>query len=363
MTTGRLSNIDTMRGIAALLVVWQHSSETFNRIPAIAAKGTQLFDMAWSVDFGRIGVVCFFLISGFVIPFSLTPGERALKKFMIRRFFRLYPAYWLSIACALSTAYFLSGRTFGASTIVANITMLQRFIGEPHLQGLYWTLQAEIIFYALCAGLFLLGVLNKPACHLIGCIISLGLFCVLSCARNKIPSLNDIHKGLLHTPYVLAIMFSGTILRTLLTTIQPKRQKIVLLLGPLAVFGLPLLALFLSMAGINIVDQPWRFGLGHLLGLALFLAGFHYLKTARPVLLWLGAISYSIYLLHAVVVEMLIWVLAQGWAVRLGPLHMGFYMLMAVGTTLIIASIAYNLVEKPSINFGYKLTKRVCTVR
>ena len=109
----RLAYIDTQRGIAALLVIWLHASEVFVQLPK-APSGGWLFDLAWAVDTGRIGVVLFFAISGFVIPSSLAAkdGEtttHALKVFLIRRFFRLYPAYWVSVlASGLLALYMLS---------------------------------------------------------------------------------------------------------------------------------------------------------------------------------------------------------------------------------------------------------------
>ncbi len=71
MSLNRFASLDALRGLAALLVVWQHSSESFVKLGSVAANGTLLADIAWNVDFGRIGVICFFLISGFVIPSSL----------------------------------------------------------------------------------------------------------------------------------------------------------------------------------------------------------------------------------------------------------------------------------------------------
>ena len=57
----RFSHIDALRGIAAFLVIWLHVSEVFVRLsPETMAQGTALYDIAWAVDVGRIGVVVFF---------------------------------------------------------------------------------------------------------------------------------------------------------------------------------------------------------------------------------------------------------------------------------------------------------------
>ena len=90
----RIEHLDAMRGIAALLVVVQHGLE----------RTTQYFDAPWivldAVNLGRFGVVLFFLISGFVIPFSFR-GDQPIRNFAISRTFRLLPALWLSVALLL----------------------------------------------------------------------------------------------------------------------------------------------------------------------------------------------------------------------------------------------------------------------
>ena len=358
MASARLASIEIMRGIAAILVVWQHSSEVFIKSPEIAQQGTFLADMAWSVDFGRIGVVCFFLISGFVIPFSFSQGSDSIRKFAIRRFFRLYPIYWFSIALSLLLTYILSGKTINTSTILANLTMLPTFLQEPHIQGLYWTLQAEVIFYLICVCMHQYGLLNKPIQQFSACIFFLGMFCILSIAGIYIPLFSHINKELLYIPYVLSIMFSGTILRTILTSQQSKRHIYILLLGPLAVFCIPLLTALLHSIGINIVGEPMRFFFGHLLGLALFIIGFYQLKTIHPAMLWFGTTSYSIYLFHPIALEIVGWAKNQEWANYLPIMHVSVYMLLVFFITLLIAFITYNIIEKYSIELGRRLTSK-----
>src|SRR6218665_2704395 len=102
-TAQRFAHIDSLRALAALLVLWMHSSGNLWMFSAPSMQH-KLFDIAYLLDFGRLGVVLFFAISGFVIPSSLS-GNKADKcwRFVIKRLFRLYPLYWLSIPIGVVT--------------------------------------------------------------------------------------------------------------------------------------------------------------------------------------------------------------------------------------------------------------------
>ena len=87
----------------------------------------------------------------------------AVRRFVISRFFRLYPAYWLSLTAALVVLVVAAHQHVDAREVAANVTVLQQFIGIENVLGIYWTLQIELIFYALCVGLFIIGLLQKTS--------------------------------------------------------------------------------------------------------------------------------------------------------------------------------------------------------
>ena len=114
----------------------------------------------------------FFLCSGFIIPASLERGRRApghrragvrrCARFLISRVFRLYPLYWLSLAGAglLMAARPVRARSTSLSPgdWLANAAMLQLPDREHRTRsGLYWTLAFELLFYLAVSALFLLG--------------------------------------------------------------------------------------------------------------------------------------------------------------------------------------------------------------
>ena len=82
----RLTNLDGLRGLAALAVLLYHYTSIFPRFwPEAEPTG-------FLVDFGGFGVHLFFIISGFVILMTLEK-RGASRDFIIYRFIRLYPRY------------------------------------------------------------------------------------------------------------------------------------------------------------------------------------------------------------------------------------------------------------------------------
>src|SRR5262249_43128814 len=167
-TPQRLGFLDVARGVAALMVVLAHGLAQC--VPGF---------LGWSrsnLDLGRTGVVLFLLISGFIIPVSLEQGG-SLRKFWLRRIFRLYPAYWDSVAvavnCGVRGPLSLLIRPADDGSWLANLTMCQGFIGRPHAWGLYWTLQLELVIYAACSLLFACGLLRRVG-WTVGIVLVLG---------------------------------------------------------------------------------------------------------------------------------------------------------------------------------------------
>ena len=160
----RLGHIDNLRAVAALMVVWTHLAEDFSpraRLDDPLSGWLHTLPLQWNL--GHVGVVLFFAISGFVIYGSLARRrpENAGRVFALSRFFRLYPAYWVSVLAGLIVLWRLPGVPTPWTLIAANATMLPGLFGQPRVMGLYWTLETELIFYALCWGLYRSGAMAR----------------------------------------------------------------------------------------------------------------------------------------------------------------------------------------------------------
>ncbi|MDP9813439.1 peptidoglycan/LPS O-acetylase OafA/YrhL [Rhizobium tibeticum] len=337
MGNTRFAHIDAMRAIAVLLVVWTHSSEGFAGI-----SGSQLFldDLQNSVNFGRIGVVIFFAISGMLIPSSLRGDAASGKRsFLIRRFFRLFPAYWLSVVIYWS---FLPGRE--VADLTANLTMLPWIFGREPLTGLYWTLETELYFYLACVLVF-----RSRLLHRVSAVASLAVFFSLAfvaiSALHLIPeSVPGPYKGL---PLHLAIMFWGATFRK---TWDEGRYRSWSFIGA---SGAVLLA---SMAiltyGIKSGDpKQIANGLAYLIGLGLFSLFATALKITFKPLAWGGKISYSVYLLHGVAISAILHILSPG-------LPLGVYLLAVGVAALAISWASFTAVEAVGIRWGATFSTR-----
>ena len=97
----------------------------------------------WSARFGWIGVPLFFMISGFVILWT-AQGKDAYA-FAVSRVSRLYPSFWVAV---LLTSVVVWG-SFSIETVAVNLTMIPQKLGAPYVDGVYWTLDVEIMFYGL----------------------------------------------------------------------------------------------------------------------------------------------------------------------------------------------------------------------
>src|SRR4051794_38413296 len=118
----RYGNIDALRGFAAALVIVRHASDTMCTVPPAVHTRAMLCNVSQAVDLGRVGVVAFFAISGFVIyPTLRGPRWDGTRKFLIRRFFRIYPAYWLSLVIGYLTLWVAMGRSLTPAQLGANI--------------------------------------------------------------------------------------------------------------------------------------------------------------------------------------------------------------------------------------------------
>ncbi|MDR2852685.1 MAG: acyltransferase [Burkholderiaceae bacterium] len=149
MTNTRVNEIDLLRFIAALSVVFFHYSFRGYAADNMSVMPYPLLDSV--SKYGYLGVELFFMISGFVI--LMTAASGSLRGFVISRIVRIYPAFWACCTITFAAIVMFGGMRYSASVpqYLINMTMLSGFLGVPSIDGAYWSLFVEIKFYALVA--------------------------------------------------------------------------------------------------------------------------------------------------------------------------------------------------------------------
>ena len=151
--TIRVQELDALRGIAAILVVLYHFTLFY--------KDTFHF-----FKFGSTGVDLFFMISGFVIYKSIEKTSNGIH-FLINRFTRLYPVYWAVVTFTFSLIIIKLFEKYGCNFSIipwanywSNMSMFQHYFKIDNLDGPYWTLIIEMNFYLIIFVFLLIKKIN-----------------------------------------------------------------------------------------------------------------------------------------------------------------------------------------------------------
>lgn len=329
---GRIVQIDSLRGVAALMVVLFHFTTKFRELYAPSAE------LPFEVPWGHYGVNLFFVISGFVIFMTLA-RSRDWRDFVVSRFSRLYPAYWVAVALTFGVVAWLGlpGKEVAFRHAVLNLLMFQTWLKVPPVDGVYWTLLVELHFYVLALMLFMFKRMSQ-------CFLWLwALF-------------------LLKVVYWVSANVLGVDL--------PYAIQRALVLDFIPWFALGICAYFLAgrvdaQRGQGLMTVAGAIGLiGFTDGglLMLLAAGCFVLVVAaargklwgagHPVLVWLGVISYTLYLLHENI----------GWAVMRQLMRAGLdymaYMPLTLGFLLLLATTLTYAVERPAMKWIRERYKR-----
>ena len=298
------------------------------------------------LDLGKFGVAAFFLISGFVIPFSLngnTPGS-----FLLSRALRIFPTFWASllaqwIVIAASGAYWHIQPAFSWRHYVPNALLIDTALGLPSVDWVNWTLSIEVKFYILAAVL-------RPLllAHRVWPLLAIaGFALVLNIAA---------HAGWIALPPALAAeaMYLGFIQ---IGTAFYYRYQSAISTVQLAACVLILFVVFL----INYDLGPSRVDFRSLhtasfgLAILVFATGYAARARFRPIRLLdaMAAISYPLYLVHSAIGFAIIDFLIIAWHVAYSAAA-----ILAAAACILLAWLLHVWVELPTTSLGHRLGRR-----
>lgn len=325
-SSSRLGSLDALRGLAALGVVLFHYLPYYNEL-----YGHGFAIWPWldhSLSFGRYGVHLFFILSGFVIFMTLERTANA-GWFGAARAVRLLPALWAGIVLTFITVHWLGpqDRAVSLGTALANTTLMHEYLGLKPVDGAYWSLVIEVTFYGWMALLFYtLRDWSKLRIALWGWML-------VSYAGviwwQQIPEQLDLLvKELMFVKYAPLFMGGMLIYR-------------IYHYGRPAAVDAALLALAVCH-GIVTYKFPYSlFVLGCFAVFSLAVAGRLNWLANKP-MLWLGSLSYSLYLVHQNIgyglIDLSYSVGLPGW---LG-------VCLALGSVMVLASLIHYRIEKPA---------------
>ncbi|WP_239136827.1 acyltransferase family protein [Sphaerisporangium rufum] len=379
-TARRLAWLDAIRGIGALAVLLEHMLYRF--LPGLRPYWFNL---------GIYGVLVFFLVSGYIIPASLE-HRGDVRSFWIGRLFRLYPLYLLVIAVVLALTPLIPLRravTPDLATAAAHVTMLVDVVGAAGVADTMWTLSYEMVFYLLVTALFVLGAHRRsgrwavvfavlapvvgavlaapvlargPAAFIALAAFAAGLACVLTGSGRLRAAGALVLGGLAVTlvllggrtpwlgPAILAVMFTGTVLYRWERGGPGGRGGLRAVAAvAVALFVVPFVAV---EAGWWAYPRVWITTV--LLAGATFALGMALRRRAVPrVLVWLGVISYSVYLLHHPLLKLFLVLFGDP---RERPVAVQAWLALGFLAVVLLASwLTYRLVELPMQRLGRRL--------
>ncbi|MFN8554889.1 MAG: acyltransferase [Candidatus Obscuribacterales bacterium] len=300
----RIKQLDVLRGIAILLVLGHHSFSIPASILQIPLAG---FLIGTYQSVGWAGVDLFFVLSGFLVSgLVFTEFKQSLsfdlKRFLIRRGFKIYPAYYFfSVVGWITIPWILIDLRNYWRPILCELCFVQNY--GSSIWAHTWSMAVEEHFYFLCGCLLLFLSRQKYAFTVIpkiGLVLGIG-----ACAWRFATCLNGAwnYHYLYYTHLRLDSLFAGVVLsylyhcqRAWLDRIASGRVKLMLvasaiLVSPCAFFG---------------IRGLWTFSVGLTclyLGFTLLLLSSLYGSIppkgfAIGILSWIGYFSYSIYLWH-----------------------------------------------------------------
>ncbi len=340
-TTGeRLGFLDFARAVAALSVALMHVFSEWS--PGVRRFVLDVFNP------GVFGVITFFLVSGFVIPFSLD-RLASLRRFWINRLFRLFPLYWFTLLGVLllhRTGAGVPPQDFVDElprSAIWNATMVHFLFDVPSAIGLYWTLSYEMVFYLAMSVLFAVGWHKRSDWVLLAGAVLFADYYALQ------PFV--YHQLRFHTPHfwLLTFFVGSTAYRGWSGELPASRVR--LAIGALVGAVAAAVIVNYGVIGVRHLDDganmnPPAFVSGWVAAYAFFGLLLLFPKLPFPrVMLWLGRISYSVYLVHGLILQI---------AFPLPPLGL---LLVRLVLVVGLSALTYRFVEEPFLRLGKKLAR------
>lgn len=352
-----------LRGLAAMMVVVSHlmgvfwgmretvASWTFSPVLEGIMPSTVSIAFLPFPFFGPLGVGLFYMISGFVISFSIQKANPL--QFLINRAFRIYPVYWFCSAISLavvfiSAQYWNNSFTLSISGFLSNMLLVHNYFRIPSFDLINTTLAVEIKFYILAA--LLTPWIRKAqlwpvfTVALVALILNTQFESIVSGLTPTLPQLNTINQLAIELQYV-CFMFTGTLFY----------YHFIGKIGTLKLIWSILLKLTIFTYLWKNGQQAEQFPVvtnNYLFAAMIFTITYSLRDFFRPIKIidWLADISYPLYILHSLTGYSLIKIIMDN--------HVSYELalVLSISIIFILAHLSHIIVEIPSNTLGKRLS-------
>lgn len=357
--TWRLPHLDVLRGLAATWVVLFHT--VFLTTPNMVPPGL----IETFVKNGGMGVTLFFVVSAFSLCLSSDRHHNEARWiFYIRRLFRIVPLFYAMMAVTLLRDQMAFNLSHSYSEIVANALFLFNFVPEWQTGIVWasWTIGVEMVFY------FLFPYIWGKCDGMADAVYRVMLFLMLSVVAYAIVSYFEEGAKFWQWSffkYLPSFLLGVLAYATWKATRDQRRSLDPTALGRMFLATSIFLGAALLYSGQEfqlISGLYWQAVIFSLLAIGAALGaarGFF----SIPALRWVGKNSYSIYLVHPLIIvalQPLYSVVAT--KTGSGPLTFLICSFITLCCVFIISEICWHLIEKPSIDAGSRLIRHLRTL-
>jgi peptidoglycan/LPS O-acetylase OafA/YrhL len=379
----RLNYLDSIRGLAALLVLVFHGSisvmHPVSGIRAAFVSVPSLFCyILQKALIGYVAVITFFVLSGFVLAYSLLKQPMPYSAFSIKRIFRIYPAFVFVILCSFALHFCavklgLSSELFLPWWATPPDLSLTELLKHLTLWGTKDALTLDVVIWSLVHEMrislvfpFILFSLRKYRWRALLAFLLFSLACTILAWHRT----GSISTGKEETTFFDSCLATGfySVFFAAGAFLAIERDRVALRIAGLLKWKKILLFAIVAIclvkasdtSSLNGIAVIYINGIGALglIALALGVQKFGNLLN-HGVLIWLGRISYSLYLVHTLIffgVDQTIGGLWPG--LQNSPVAKGLSLLAVIALSLLAADLMARFIEFPSIRLGKKLSAR-----
>lgn len=345
--------IHFLRGIAPIIVLWAHlcgwwlsANNTTSQLQTywvnFVVKPFHLYQ-----DGGHLGVLIFFLISGFIV--THVSLYETIKEFLIKRFFRIVPTLLLSLLILASitaiSQYYVIATPLGNQSndlkdYIYTLLLISRPLGRPDVLSVTWTLFVEVIFYLMTA-VFLSFTKKDPAKATWHFIILLIIIVLISPLHPILKRTADL------TIYIFYILIGRIIYlerKTLLSSLKA------FVLGSTCFVSF--VTLYDYLLPNRMFTSPVLLIYSDIIAIVIFFLAIILVNKQTKIMSFFANISYGIYLFHIPIGSLILNVMAKkGVSFKIA-------LFTSIAFILVFSYIINRFIEIPSQNIARKLLNK-----